>query len=353
MKNNLKTRHLPRAALLAIMVLLGVLSACRGDHAHDEKAGHSHDDGHAHAHEPPERAQESPEHGHESSGHAHDDTDSDTHDHGESTTITASVAEAAGIRVVSVGPSTIRKDHVVQGLLVPIEGRSARVVARFPGPVRSVSAATGDVVRKGQTLAVVESNISLSNYSVTAPIAGTVLSRNVAVGDLAGETPMFEIADLSSLWVDLHLFGADGERITVGLPVTVERLSDGARAEVEIERVLPGAATASQSTVARATVPNADGRWRAGAAVRARVTLSQREAAIVVPLSSLQRYEGRDVVFVREGEDTYEARPVSLGERDAERVEVLSGLETGDSVVAEQSYLIKADIEKAGAAHEH
>jgi membrane fusion protein, heavy metal efflux system len=57
-------------------------------------------------------------------------------------------------------------------------------------------------------------------------------------------------------------------------------------------------------------------------------------------------------VFVRVG-DTYEIRPLELGKRDASQVEVLSGLKAGDRVVVEQSYVVKADIEKSGASHDH
>ena len=80
--------------------------------------------------------------------------------------------------------------------------------------------------------------------------------------------------------------------------------------------------------------------------------MEQQPAQLVVPLSALQRFGERDVVFIRVGE-TYEARPLELGKRDAQQVEVLSGLRAGDDVVVEQSYLIKADIEKSGASHEH
>ena len=104
--------------------------------------------------------------------------------------------------------------------------------------------------------------------------------------------------------------------------------------------------------MARATIANADGLWRPGSAVKARITVDQQPAALVVPLSALQTFRDWDVVFVRVG-DTYEVRPVELGKRDGEQVEILSGLKPGDQVVVEQSYLVKADIEKAGAAHEH
>ena len=262
------------------------------------------------------------------------------------TTITATVAEESGIRTAKIGSGIIRDEHDVQGLLTPVEGRYARIVARFPGPVRMVHVAVGDRVSSGQTLAVIESNMSLSTYPVIAPFAGTVLTRNVTVGDLAGEQPLFEIADLSKLWVDLHLFGADAEHIRAGLPVDVERLSDSVHVSTVLDRILPGTATASQSTVARATVTNTDGRWRPGSAVRARVTVAQTPAALVAPLTALQSMDGKDVLFVRHG-DEYEVRPVKLGERDSRNVEVLGGVKADDEIVVEQSYLIKANIEKS------
>jgi len=86
--------------------------------------------------------------------------------------------------------------------------------------------------------------------------------------------------------------------------------------------------------------------------VKARIVVATRPAAQVVPLAALQTLEGRDVVFVRNG-DTYSARPLRLGARDANQVEVLEGLAPGDQVVIEQSYVVKADIGKAGASHEH
>ena len=268
------------------------------------------------------------------------------------TRIDADVAGQAGIVVAVVAAGTIRDEHEVQGLLTPIEDRQSRVVGRFAGPVLSVDVGVGDSVSAGQRLATVESNISLRRYEVRAPIAGTVLARPVTVGELAGASPLFEIADLSSLWVDLHLFGSDAQHITPGLGVVVTRLSDGVAVETTLDRVLPATATASQSTVARATLTNSDGHWRPGAAVKARVTVAEDAVARAVPLSALQRFRDWDVVFLRVG-DTYEIRPLELGRRDGVNVEVLSGVEPGDEIVVEQSYLVKADIEKSGASHDH
>lgn len=283
----------------------------------------------------------------------------ETEEHGEheeapqQTTIAAKTAQTAGIRVAPVGPGVIADEHEVQGLLTPVEGRVAQVTARFPGPVRSVRAGVGDHVRAGRVLATIESNLSLTTYSISAPITGVIMARSAAVGMSAAEgAPLFEIADLSSLWVDLHIFGADAQHIGAGVPVTVTRLSDGVSTQTTLERVLPGTATASQSTVARATIANTDGLWRPGSAVKARVTVDRQQVGLVVPLTALQTAEDQDVVYVQQG-DSYRTRSVKLGRRDAERAEVLDGLKVGERVVVAQSFLIKADIEKSTVEEDH
>ncbi|AWH23275.1 efflux RND transporter periplasmic adaptor subunit [Stenotrophomonas sp. ZAC14D2_NAIMI4_6] len=314
--------------LATVAALLAALSACGNG---GPQAASPADDDHDHAEGEAAHADDAP----------------------ERTTITAAQAAEAGIVSAAAGPGTIADEHDVQGLLAPVDGRSAQVTARFPGPVRALRANVGDRVRAGQPLASIDSNLSLTTYSVAAPISGVVLSRQVQVGAMAGEGQvLFEIGDLSQLWVDLHIFGADTQHITAGVPVTVTRMTDGVSQITTLERVLPGTATASQSTVARASVDNADGLWRPGAAVRARIVVASTPAGIVVPLSALQTLDGKDVVFVREG-DTYTARPVTLGARDAQQVAVSAGLRAGEQVVVQQSYTVKADIGKAGASHEH
>src|SRR5690606_38056567 len=167
--------------------------------------------------------------GHEDGGHEESSA---------ATTIPASIAASSGIRVAAAGPGSIADEHDVQGLLTPVEGRVAKVMARFPGPIRALRADIGDRVRAGQPLASIESNLSLTTYAVASQISGVVLQRSASVGELAGDgMPLFEVADLSALWVDLHIFGNDAGHITAGIPVTVTRMSDGVSAETTLERI--------------------------------------------------------------------------------------------------------------------
>lgn len=148
------------------------------------------------------------------------------------------------------------------------------------------------------------------------------------------------------------MFGVEALALTPGTPVRLTRLLDGRVIEATLQGLLPQADAHSQGLIARVTLPADDGHWRPGLAVEASLLLRANEVPLRLPLSALQRFRDWQVAFVRVGED-YEIRPLALGRSDGDWVEVLEGLQAGDEVVVEQSFLIKADIEKSGAGHEH
>jgi cobalt-zinc-cadmium efflux system membrane fusion protein len=272
-------------------------------------------------------------------------------EHTARTTISARVAEEAGVKVAIAGKAVIRDQVHLLGSVALDADRHAAIKARFDGTVRETRVRQGDRVRRGQTLLIVEGNESMREYPVNAPFDGVVLTRATNVGDVTGGNVLMEIADLSRVWIELHALGDVATRIRIGQKVRIQSATGGLRSASTISALLP-VATRGQSVIARAVLPNPDGNWRPGMAVSAEVALSEREVPLAVRESALQRLDGATVVFVREGE-TYEAHVVELGAGDGEFAEVVGGLEAGAEYVTEQSFLIKADIEKAGAAHEH
>jgi cobalt-zinc-cadmium efflux system membrane fusion protein len=76
------------------------------------------------------------------------------------------------------------------------------------------------------------------------------------------------------------------------------------------------------------------------------------EAEVAVKASALQTFRDWDVVFLRMG-DLFEAVPVEIGRRDLEWVEILSGLPLGAAYAGDNSFIIKADVMKSGATHDH
>ncbi|UUS13696.1 efflux RND transporter periplasmic adaptor subunit [Stenotrophomonas sp. CD2] len=324
---------------LLVATLAAALSACGGESTSVDSLTEADPHGHAE----------------EEGADAHADEHADVEEEGalESTTIAAQDAKENGIKVAAVGQGAIRTQLEVQGTVVPSESAQSQVTARFPGTVRSLTANVGDSVKAGQVLATVDSNLSLSRYSITAPRSGVVITRPAQVGSGAAEGEvLFEIADLSQVWVDVHVFGADASLLRPGEEIEVVDLYGGEPTVGRVQRILPGTAAASQSVVGRAVLDNQSGKWRPGAGVNVRITTASENAALIVPLSAVQSMDGGDAVFVREGE-TYASHPVKLGVRDATNVQVLEGLKAGDEVVVAQSYLIKADIEKSAAGHDH
>ena len=267
------------------------------------------------------------------------------------TTIAADVARAAGIGTATAGPGTISDELVLYGAIAPDATRVRAVHARFPGVIRAVSRNVGDAVRSGDALATIESNESLQTYAVTAPINGTVTARHAAAGEPTDNDALFEIADFSSVWAELDVFSRDRARLRTGLAVDVTS-DNGAAAAGSVDYLAPVGNRASQSVTARVVIDNADGQWTPGQFVEGRVTIGTTPVALAVPLSALQRFREFDVVFAQVGE-TYEVRMLTLGRRDARFVEVLEGLAPGTTYVTDNSYLIKADIEKSGASHDH
>jgi len=267
------------------------------------------------------------------------------------TTIPAAAARDAGVRIEAAGPAVVRDTVRLMGTITLDANRHAQVKARFPGIVRAVPVQQGQRVRRGQTLVVVEGNESMRTYPVTAPFDGVVLARTTNIGDVAGDNALIELADLSDVWVELRAIGTDAERLAPGQRVQVTSATGGTRAEATIDTLLP-VATLGQSVTARISVPNPDGKWRPGMTVSAEVTVASRDVPLAVRESGLQRFRDFTVVFAQVGE-TYEVRMLALGDRDGEYAEVLGGLKPGTRYVAEQSYLIRADIEKSGASHDH
>ena len=273
-------------------------------------------------------------------------------DHDEGVKLTDAQIAAAGIEMLTAGPRELRDILRLNGMIQPNQEAMVKVTPRFPGVIRSMRKRLGDKVKKDEVLATIESNQSLTTYELKAPIDGTVIDRDGTLGEFAAEArPLFTIADLSTMWIDFAVYRRDFAKVRLGDAVSIDVEDGGPPIEAKIDYVSPIGASDTQSSIARAVVAN-DGRLRPGLFVDGRVVLSAKPVDVAVRTSALQTLEGKTVVFVRDG-DTFAAREVELGGRDADWVEVTFGLLAGDVYAAKNSFVVKAEIGKGSAAHEH
>ncbi len=267
------------------------------------------------------------------------------------TRIQPEMAEKFGLAVATAGPAVINETLQVFGMVVADPSRTWLVEARFPGVIRSMSVQPGERVAAGAELARVESDESLKSYSITAPAGGVVVERLANVGEQTAERTLFRIVDLERVWALFKIFPGDRSDVRIGQDVFVQSAA-GARLGQGVVSWLALEAEEDQSVLARVELENPDGSLLPGMHLKGQVTVARDEVDLAVRRSALQSYRGRTVVY-RQVSDVYEVRMLTLGREDDEWVEVLGGLNAGDVYVAENSYLVKADIDKDSASHDH
>jgi cobalt-zinc-cadmium efflux system membrane fusion protein len=200
------------------------------------------------------------------------------------------------------------------------------------------------------------SSSKLSQYELRSPIDGVVIKRTISQGDaIASEEAMnsavFTISDISNVMAEFNVPSTDITKIQKGQQVSITNIRTNEVVNAVIQSIDPTTAETSRSVKVRAQIKN-NGGVRIGDFLTGTIICSSIKVPVAIPISSLQTFRGWDVVFICSG-DTLEARPIQLGMRGSSHVEILTGLNVGDTIVSANSYTVKAELEKSSAAHAH
>lgn len=192
----------------------------------------------------------------------------------------------------------------------------------------------------------------LTRYEIRAPIDGVVIEKHLAIGEAVKEdASIFTIADLSTVWAEMTIYPKDLSSVKLGQTVTVRASALNAEAEGRVSYVGSLIGEQTRSAKARVTLPNPERSWRPGLFVTVDLVQDETEVPVAVSVDAIQTLRDWKVAFARFGE-FFEARPVELGRSDGKTVEVLSGLAPGTPYAATNSFILKADLGKAGASHD-
>ncbi|MFQ5799006.1 MAG: efflux RND transporter periplasmic adaptor subunit [Bacteroidota bacterium] len=191
-------------------------------------------------------------------------------------------------------------------------------------------------------------------YEIVAPFDGTIIKKHITLGEvLSSQSEIYEIADLSSVWVNLTVYQKDLTSVDTGQQVVVRAAQVGTEAAGVIDYVSPIVEESTRTATARVVLENPDGLWRPGIFITGEIDIREVEVGLLVPRSALQTLDGQDVVFVQTPEG-FEPQPVKIGLSDSEHVQIVSGLKAGQRFAVTNSFTLKAELGKeAFGGHLH
>lgn len=203
-----------------------------------------------------------------------------------------------------------------------------------------------DPLREGEAIA---------HYEIRAPFNGAVIGKNVVLGERVGpDTEMFQIADLSTLWVVADIYQKDLAKLRQ-LGNELHFRAPNADHEHAAKIFYTGDIFDPETRTIRlrAVVENPERRLKAGMFVEVALPADPIPDALVIPASALSEVEGEDVVFVQVGEERFEMRKIVVGARSGEWIQVREGLKESERVVTAGGFALKSELMKGSISHGH
>jgi cobalt-zinc-cadmium efflux system membrane fusion protein len=182
-------------------------------------------------------------------------------------------------------------------------------------------------------------------YVLTAPLAGVVVRRDVAVGQTIDPGPtLFEVVDASLMWAEIEVAEHDLAAIkpTQTASIEVDALP-GRTFTGKVDYIAPEIDPRTRTAHVRVALANEDASLRANMFGKARIAIGADRSSVMVPRTAVQRAKDVQLVFVKIGDGQYEARRVKLGLNGATTVEITKGVAEGEEVVTTGSFLLKTE----------
>lgn len=187
-----------------------------------------------------------------------------------------------------------------------------------------------------------------ATYALTAPFAGTIIEKKAVAGDLtASDQPLFVIADLAKVWVEIDLNERDlasvrrGGVVSASVPAYPEETFKGRLGHVAdtLDKV-------SHTVKARVELDNAARRLKPGMFAKVAIATAATRKGIALPRDAVVLIQNQSTVFVLD-DGHFESVPVQAMPLPDGRLIVVSGLENGDEVVVSGAFALKARMLKS------
>jgi len=200
-------------------------------------------------------------------------------------------------------------------------------------------------ISEEQVKALAKSGDTKRTLTFRSPVAGIVTEKKAVQGMrfMPGEM-LFQIADVSSVWVQADVFEQDIAAVGVGQTAKIRiNAYPGEVFEGRISYVYPTLKAETRTVPVRIELANPKGRLKPAMFAEVDIPVAGAASVVTVPNSAVIDTGKRQVVIVQLGEGRFEPRPVKLGARGGEFVQVLEGVKEGEMVVTSANFLIDAE----------
>lgn len=249
---------------------------------------------------------------------------------------------------------------LAQHELALAEGRLSGLI-ELRGPYASARQRLSSVLGQKQSAGDVGQQPGDMRVTLRSPIAGTVVEVATTSGELtaAGEN-LFRVLNLDTLWIEANISEYDLAKVQqapgasyrlAAYPDKIVSIADRGGRLIDVgAEVDPD----TRTVPIRYEVSNDDGLLRVGMFADLLIETHQRERALAVPKDAIMDEAGQAVIYVQLGGESFQRRPVRLGIRDADLVEIREGLEAGERVATKGAYSVRlATLSKQTIGHGH
>jgi membrane fusion protein, heavy metal efflux system len=198
-----------------------------------------------------------------------------------------------------------------------------------------------------------EDDSTLTHFFIRAPFDGVITKKHLSLGEWVREdAEIYVIADLSTVWAEIIVYAKDIDSVYLNQKATVRTESCDVEGVGTVSYVGPLVGEDTRTAQAHIVIPNPDGKWRPGLFAKVDLVRHNASPPLVIRNEAIQTHQSKSVVFVQY-DDQYEARPVTVGKSNNMFSEILKGLSAGERYVTKNSFVLKAEMGKAGMSHEH
>lgn len=263
-------------------------------------------------------------------------------------TISEESKETMGLKLGVVTYKNMEETLAVTGEVAKDTDKAYHISAREQGVIDEVKVQYGDIVCKGDTLAIIRNAKTGANEEIVSDYVGVVTGIN-ATDDQQVDSlnSLFTISDISSINANFNVYEKDAGKVYVGQRVKVTTITYPDKFfSGKITFISPRIDDKTRTIKVRAEIDNNSYLLKYNMFLNGHIIISDGHY-IAVSMNAVQRLKEKEIVFVAEGKNEFEAREIVTGFENNGFVQVKRGLSSGEEVVVEGSFLLKSELLKS------